>query len=97
MFFLSRDKERWKPFLSSVWFEQILFGYKFDEKNLENERSKIMLLNFYIVILHVPSSESYHIFVVQVSSGVQVCCIDDSFPSPTVSPAGVESEDRRIN
>ena len=27
----------------------------------------------------------------QVSSGVQVCCRDDSSPSPTVSPAGAES------
>lgn len=44
MFFLSRDKERWKPLLSSVWFEQILFWYKFYQKDLENKASKIMFV-----------------------------------------------------
>ena len=41
--------------------------------------------------LHIPSLMWNHSAVWQVSILSQVCCIDESFPNPRVSPFDVES------
>jgi len=45
--------------------------------------------------LRIPSSESNHSVASITSTSVQVCCRDESSPSPTVSPTGDESKNKR--
>ena len=44
-----------------------------------------------MIYLHIPSLMWSHSAVWQVSILSQVCCIDESFPNPRVSPFDVES------